>query len=300
MINKIYEDLKEIAGTNSVFTDVSMKQHTTFRTGGNADYFVTARSEESLTGLIRYLKKEKLPYYILGNGSNVLFADEGYRGIVVKTGKFDDIRVSGNVLRAGAGVILARAAYVARKKSLTGMEFAAGIPGTVGGAVVMNAGAYESEIKDIITGARAVDETGNIIFLSKEELKLNYRHSIVSERELIITEAVFELAYGDSDEIEAKMKELAARRTEKQPLEYPSAGSTFKRPEGYFAGKLIEDAGMKGFSVGDAQVSEKHSGFVINRGNATTQDILTLIKKVQEAVYDKFGVMLEMEVKVVK
>lgn len=300
MVNKIYEDLKAIAGTNNVFTDVSMKQHTTFRAGGNADYFVTAQSEGSLTGLIKYLRAEKLPYYILGNGSNVLFADEGYHGVVVKTGKFNDIRISGNVLRAGAGVILARAAYMAHKKSLAGMEFAAGIPGTVGGAVVMNAGAYGSEIKDIITGVRAVNETGTIIFLSKEELKLGYRHSIVSERELVITEAAFELACGDSSEIEAKMKELARKRAEKQPLEYPSAGSTFKRPKGYFAGKLIEDAGMKGCSVGDAQVSEKHSGFVINRGNATTKDILTLIKKVQEAVYDKFGVMLEMEVKVVK
>lgn len=300
MVNKIYEDLKEIAGTNNVFTNVPMKQHTTFRAGGNADYFVTAQSEERLIRLIRYLRAEKLPYYVLGNGSNVLFLDEGYHGVVVKIGKFDDIEVSGNVLKAGAGVILARAAYTAHKKSLTGMEFAAGIPGTVGGAVVMNAGAYGSEIKDIITGARAVDETGTVFFLSKEELKLGYRRSIVSERELIIMEAAFELAYGDSAEIEAKMKDLAKRRAEKQPLEYPSAGSTFKRPEGYFAGKLIEDAGMKGFSVGDAQVSEKHSGFVINRGNATARDILTLIKKVQEAVYDKFGVMLEMEVKVVK
>lgn len=300
MVNKIYEDLKEIAGINNVFTDVSMKQHTTFRTGGNADYFVTVQSEENLTGLIGYLRAEKLPYYILGNGSNVLFADEGYHGVVLKTSKFDNIEVSGTVLRVGAGVILARAAHVAHKKSLTGMEFAAGIPGTVGGAVVMNAGAYGSEIKDIITGAKAVNEAGTVIFLSKEELRLDYRHSIVSERELIITEAVFELAYGDSGQIEAKMKELARRRTEKQPLEYPSAGSTFKRPKGYFAGKLIEDAGMKGFSIGGAQVSEKHSGFVINRGNATTRDILTLIKRVQEAVYDKFGVMLEMEVKVVK
>lgn len=300
MVNKIYEDLKEIAGINNVFTDVSMKQHTTFRTGGNADYFVTVQSEENLTGLIGYLRAEKLPYYILGNGSNVLFADEGYHGVVLKTSKFDNIEVSGTVLRVGAGVILARAAHVAHKKSLTGMEFAAGIPGTVGGAVVMNAGAYGSEIKDIITGAKAVDEAGTVIFLSKEELRLGYRHSIVSERELIITEAVFELAYGDSGQIKAKMKELAGRRAEKQPLEYPSAGSTFKRPEGYFAGKLIEDAGMKGFSIGGAQVSEKHSGFVINRGNATTRDILTLIKRVQEAVYDKFGVMLEMEVKVVK
>ena len=300
MVNKIYEDLKEIAGINNVFLDVSMKQHTTFRAGGNADYFVTAQSEQSLTELIKYLRAENLPYYILGNGSNVLFADEGYRGVVVKTGKFDDIRISGTVLKAGAGVVLARAAHAARKKSLTGLEFAAGIPGTVGGAVVMNAGAYGNEIRDIITGARAVDETGTVIFLSKEELRLGYRHSIVSERELVITEAVFELACGDGNEIEAKMRELARRRTEKQPLEYPSAGSTFKRPEGYFAGKLIEDSGMKGFSIGDAQVSEKHSGFVINRGNATAQEILTLIKKVQEAVYDKFGVMLEMEVKVVK
>jgi len=300
VVNRIYKDLKGIAGAGHVFTDVPMKEHTTFRVGGNADYFVTAESEECLTELIRYLKNEKLPYYVLGNGSNVLFMDEGYRGVVVKMGKFNDIRINGNIVKAGAGVLLARTAHAAYKKSLAGMEFAAGIPGTVGGAVVMNAGAYGSEIKDIITGARAVDGTGMILFLSKEELKLGYRRSIISERELIITEAEFCLSYGDSDEIGAKMKELAQRRAEKQPLEYPSAGSTFKRPEGYFAGRLIEDAGMKGYCVGGAQVSEKHSGFVINRGDASAQDILTLIKRIQEAVYDKFGVMLETEVKVIK
>lgn len=301
MNSKIYEDLKRIAGTNNVFTDVPMKEHVTFRTGGSADYFVTAHAEESLTELIKYLRGESIPYYVIGNGSNVLFADEGYRGVVVKIGKFnEDLRITGDSIKVSAGTLLVRAAKAAYEHSLTGMEFSAGIPGTVGGAVVMNAGAYGSEIKDIITGARAIDEAGNIITLSKEDLKLGYRRSIISERELIITEAVFQLSYGDGTVIEAKMKELAQKRIEKQPLEYPSAGSTFKRPEGYFAGRLIQDAGLKGLRVGGAQISEKHSGFVINRENATTNDILTLIKKVQDIVYDKFGVMLEMEVKVVK
>lgn len=303
MDNNIYDDLKKIAGENNVLTDEPMKKHVTFRTGGNADYFVTVRSAEELSGIIRYLRKEKVPYYIIGNGSNLLFEDQGYRGVIVKMGRFaDDIKVSGNSVQAGAGVLLSQAANAAYEHSLTGMEFAAGIPGTVGGAVVMNAGAYGGEIKDIIVCAKAVNEKGEMITLTREELELGYRHSIVadSENKLIITEAEFQLSAGDKTAIRAQMDELAQRRREKQPLEYPSAGSTFKRPEGYFAGKLIQDAGLKGFSVGGAQVSEKHSGFVINRGNATTKDILTLIKAVQDMVYDKFGVKLEMEVKVVK
>lgn len=303
MDNNLYDDLKKIAGENNVLKDELMKKHVTFRTGGSADYFVTVRSTDELSEMIGYLRKEKVPYYIMGNGSNLLFEDQGYRGVVVKIGRFtDDIRVSGCFIRAGAGVLLSQAAQAAYEHSLTGMEFAAGIPGTVGGAVVMNAGAYGGEIKDIIVCAKAVNEKGRIITLTGEELQLGYRHSIVtdSENKLIITEAEFRLAPGDKTAIRAQMDELARRRREKQPLEYPSAGSTFKRPEGYFAGKLIQDAGMKGFSVGGAQVSEKHSGFIINRENATTEDILTLIRTVQDRVYDKFGVRLEMEVKVVK
>ena len=211
-----------------------------------------------------------------------------------------DFRISDTAVTAGAGVKLSQLANRAYQAGLTGMEFAAGIPGTVGGAVVMNAGAYGGEMKDILVQAKVMDAQGNIFRLSRDELDLSYRHSIIPEKALIVLEADFLLQHGNPEEIKAVMNALAAKRREKQPLEYASAGSTFKRPEGYFAGKLIQDAGLKGFSVGDAQVSEKHSGFVINRGNATTQDILTLVQEVQEKVFQDFGVKLEMEVKVVK
>lgn len=303
MDNSIYDELKKLAGSQNVLTDEPMRKHVTFRTGGNADYFVTACSEEALSEIICYLRREQIPYYVIGNGSNLLFEDRGYRGVVVKIGRFsDDIKVSGNLVTAGAGVLLSQAAAAAYEHSLTGMEFAAGIPGTVGGAVVMNAGAYGGEIKDIIVSARVMDEKGEIVTLTREQLTLGYRHSIVSDsgKGLIVVEAEFRLCAGDKAAIRLQMDDLARKRREKQPLEYPSAGSTFKRPEGYFAGKLIQDAGLKGLSCGGAQVSEKHSGFVVNKGNATTEDILELVKKVQDTVYDKFGVMLEMEVKVVR
>lgn len=301
MDNNIFEELKKIAGGENVLADEPMKKHITFQTGGKADYFVSVRSAEILPKLTRYLEGRGIPYYIMGNGSNLLFLDEGYRGAVIKIGRFsDDIRVEGNRIVTGAGVLLSQAARAALEAGLCGMEFAAGIPGTVGGAVVMNAGAYGSEIKDIIVGAKVIDRQGNLISLTGDEMELSYRHSIIPERGYIVVEAEFLLEPGDKTDIRARMSELAKKRREKQPLEYPSAGSTFKRPEGYFAGKLIQDAGLKGFSVGDASVSEKHSGFVINRGNADTKDILALISQVQDRVYKEFGVKLEMEVRVVK
>ncbi len=300
-MNNILEELEKIAGKKNVLTKEPMKKHTTFRTGGEADYFVTVQEENVLPELRTYLEKNKIPYYVIGNGSNLLFPDEGYAGVIIQIGRFpDDIRISDTAVTAGAGVKLSLLANRAYQAGLTGMEFAAGIPGTVGGAVVMNAGAYGDEMKDILVQAKVMDAQGNIFRLSRDELDLSYRHSIIPEKAFIVLEADFLLQHGNPEEIKAVMNALAAKRREKQPLEYASAGSTFKRPEGYFAGKLIQDAGLKGFSVGDAQVSEKHSGFVINRGNATTQDILTLVQEVQEKVFQDFGVKLEMEVKVVK
>lgn len=296
----IYKKLAEINGEENVLINEPMKAHTTFRTGGSADYFVTVFSEETLKETIELLKNEGISYYIIGNGSNLLFEDSGYRGVIVRLGRCDGITVEGETITAKAGELLSKVANSALHHGLTGMEFAAGIPGTVGGAVVMNAGAYGGEIKDVIVCARALDEQGNLITLNREELDLSYRHSIASETSLVITEAVFRLKSGEQRKIKALMEDLALQRKEKQPLEYPSAGSTFKRPEGYFAGKLIQDAGLRGASIGGAQVSEKHSGFVINKGNATTNDILQLVKYVQDEVYKSSGVKLEMEVKVVK
>lgn len=300
-MQEMYKELAEIAGGHQVRMEEPLKKHVTFRTGGNADFFVTADSPETLAALVRYLKKVNQNYYILGNGSNLLFPDEGYRGVIIKVGRFsDDLVVEGTRIRAGAGVLLSQVANAAYQASLTGLEFAAGIPGTLGGAVVMNAGAYGGEMKDVIVSVTAIDENGEFVKLSNEELELSYRHSVIPERNLIVTDVTMELVRGDTNAIKSQMDELAAKRREKQPLEYPSAGSTFKRPEGYFAGKLIEDAGLRGFQVGGAQVSEKHCGFVVNKGEATTADILELVRQVQNRVSEKFGVRLEMEVKVVK
>lgn len=296
----LYRELTELAGKGNVICKEPLSRHVTFRTGGDAAYFVTADSR-NLPQLICFFKENNVKHYMIGNGSNLLFPDEGYEGVVVKLkSSKDDIRINGETMTVGGGVLLSKAAKTAGDAGLAGMEFAAGIPGTVGGAVVMNAGAYGGEMKDILLNVTALDGWGREQILKKEELKLSYRHSVIPERGLVVVGAELKLHRGDKEQIAAQMEELAARRREKQPLEYPSAGSTFKRPEGYFAGKLIEDAGLKGFSVGGAQVSEKHSGFVINRDHATTADILELIEKVQQIIMDKFGVKLEMEVKVVR
>lgn len=299
-MNNILEELEKIAGKKNVLTKEPMKKHTTFRTGGEADYFVTVQEENVLPELRTYLEKNKIPYYVIGNGSNLLFPDEGYTGVIIQIGRFpDDIRISDTAVTAGAGVKLSLLANRAYQAGLTGMEFAAGIPGTVGGAVVMNAGAYGGEMKDILVQAKVMDAQGNIFRLSRDELDLSYRHSIIPEKAFIVLEADFLLQHGNPEEIKAVMNALAAKRREKQPLEYASAGSTFKRPEGYFAGKLIEDAGLRGYRVGDAQVSEKHCGFVVNRGEATAKDVAQLISDVQNRVMDEFGVKLEPEVRMI-
>ena len=275
-----------------------MSAHTTFKVGGCADIFVTPQNLKEATEIVRLLLTHEYPYTVIGNGSNIIVTDKGYRGCIVCMGSGeDDITVSENVITAGAGAMLSKVARIAYDNSLTGLEFASGIPGSVGGAVVMNAGAYGGEIKDVVAFVTLFDAVEKkTVTMTADEMHFGYRTSIVKEHPYVVLEAKFELASGNQEEIKATMDDLAARRRDKQPLEYPSAGSTFKRPEGYFAAKLIEDAGLKGYSEGGAMVSEKHSGFVINTGNATATDVLNLIKTVRKKVYEKFNVMLETEV----
>ena len=275
-----------------------MKNHTTFRVGGPADIFLTPSAEE-LPAVLSVCREEQVPVTVIGNGSNLLVGDQGIRGVVICIGSgMRGIRVDGEKIFLEAGVTLAAAAQQAAKAGLTGLEFASGIPGTFGGAVVMNAGAYGGEMKDVIVSVRVISEDGEILTLSKEELDLSYRHSVIPERGYLVIDGELLLTREkDPDQITERMEELKKKRIEKQPLEYPSAGSTFKRPEGYFAGKLIMDAGLRGFSVGGAAVSEKHCGFVINKGNATAADICALVDEVTRIVKEKYAVTLEPEVK---
>ena len=275
-----------------------MKNHTTFRVGGPADIFLTPSAEE-LPAVLSVCREEQMPVTVIGNGSNLLVGDQGIRGVVICIGfGMRGIRVDGEKIFLEAGVTLAVAAQQAAKAGLTGLEFASGIPGTFGGAVVMNAGAYGGEMKDVIVSVRVISEDGEILTLSKEELDLSYRHSVIPERGYLVIDGELLLTREkDPDQITERMEELKKKRIEKQPLEYPSAGSTFKRPEGYFAGKLIMDAGLRGFSVGGAAVSEKHCGFVINKGNATAADICALMDEVTRIVKEKYAVTLEPEVK---
>lgn len=275
-----------------------MKNHTTFRVGGPADIFLTPSAEE-LPAVLSVCREEQMPVTVIGNGSNLLVGDQGIRGVVICIGfGMRGIRVDGEKIFLEAGVTLAAAAQQAAKAGLTGLEFASGIPGTFGGAVVMNAGAYGGEMKDVIVSVRVISEDGEILTLSKEELDLSYRHSVIPERGYLVIDGELLLTREkDPNQITERMEELKKKRIEKQPLEYPSAGSTFKRPEGYFAGKLIMDAGLRGFSVGGAAVSEKHCGFVINKGNATAADICALMDEVTRIVKEKYAVTLEPEVK---
>lgn len=279
-----------------------LSNHTTFRIGGAAKYFAVPKNEEEIMEAVDFAIVKDLPYYILGKGSNVLFPDEGYSGVVIEIGAgMEKVeRIGDTEIRAQAGASLSSLAAFAAREGLAGLEFAGGIPGTLGGAVTMNAGAYGGEIKDVIVSAKVMDEDGSVKVLSRDELELGYRTSIVQKKQLIVLEAEFSLQPGETEEIQNTMKELNAKRREKQPLEYPSAGSTFKRPEGYFAGKLIEDAGLRGYRVGDAQVSEKHCGFVVNRGKATCAEVLQLIDDVQKKVKEQFGVQLEPEVRIIR
>ncbi|MGI6070472.1 MAG: UDP-N-acetylmuramate dehydrogenase [Blautia sp.] len=290
--------LAEILGSENVLMDEPMSRHTTFRIGGNADYFLVPRSVRELQEVLAFCKKEGLPYFILGNGSNLLVSDQGYRGAVIQLFKnWNQITVEETVITAQAGALLSGISKLAEKASLTGFEFAGGIPGTLGGAVVMNAGAYGGEIKDVLVEVTALTKEGEILTIPANRLEMGYRTSLVKTKEYVVLEAKLQLDRGNPEKIKETMRDLTERRTSKQPLEFPSAGSTFKRPEGYFAGKLIMDCGLAGYQVGGAQVSAKHCGFVINAGGATAADVRQLMADVQDKVQEKFGVRLEPEVK---
>lgn len=291
------KSLQKILEQEQYEVNEPMSSHITFRVGGNADCYVKP-SVAQLPQVIDLCRQFEIPWMIIGNGSNLLVGDKGIRGVVIEMGKHAaGVNVTGERVTAEAGAMLASVAKQAARAGLSGMEFASGIPGTIGGAVVMNAGAYGGEMKDIITTVTVLTKAGEQKTLSLEELELSYRHSCIPENEYIVLQAELKLFPEEKEKIEVRMEELKNQRVTKQPLEYPSAGSTFKRPEGYFAGKLIQDTGLRGFQVGGAQVSEKHCGFVINKDHATASDIDNLIKEVQDRVEDKFGVRLETEVK---
>lgn len=273
-----------------------MSRHTTFKIGGNADAFVRVKDESELKTVISLAKEFDIPYFILGKGSNLLVSDEGIEGIVISLDGINDIKIDGDTVVCGAGVSLRALCIAAQKASLSGLEFAYGIPGTVGGALYMNAGAYGGEMSQVVVSATVIDRDGNTHSLRLDQMNLGYRTSVFKNTDLIIISVVFKLKQGNANEIKAAMDDFFARRRDKQPLEFPSAGSTFKRPEGCFAGALIEKNKLKGMSVGGAQVSEKHAGFVINTGYATCSDVLSLMKKVQETVKAADGVDLEPEV----
>ena len=298
MNQNFYDKLNNVIAKDSILTDELMSRHTTFRVGGPADFFVTPKTKEDVRDVIRVCKEVGMPYYIIGNGSNLLVSDAGYRGVIVQIYKeMNEVKVEGNLVKAQAGALLSGIAAKALGAELSGFEFASGIPGTIGGACVMNAGAYGGEMKDVLESVTVLTGEDKIIELGRNELELGYRTSVIAKKGYIVLGAVLKLERGDGEKIKTYMDELKEKRVTKQPLEYPSAGSTFKRPEGYFAGKLIEDAGLRGFQVGGAQVSEKHCGFVINRDHATAADIMELMRQVQIRVKENSGVDLEPEVK---
>lgn len=297
-----YHKLSEAAGADHILKDEPMSAHTTFRIGGPADYFVVPEDAASLGRGVALCRAEGVDYFITGNGSNLLVGDGGYRGVVFHIcHTMDDVAYEEKgtelLVEAGAGVMLSSLARQVSSKGYTGFEYATGIPGTLGGGVTMNAGAYGGEISDNLLWAELMDETGAVLRLERDRLKLSYRHSVMMEQSLVVLRAGFSFTKGDAMAITEKVAELSRSRKEKQPLEYPSAGSTFKRPEGYFAGKLIMDSGLQGYTHGGAQVSEKHCGFVINTGGATARDVCELMEHVQKTVYEKYNVKLEPEVK---
>ncbi len=292
------EQLEKIVGVGRLKVQEPMRAHTTFRIGGPADYFVTPGTREQVQSLIRLCGKEQMPYCIIGNGSNLLVGDKGVRGVVIQIYRMmGKIEVDGCEIRAQAGALLSGIAERAAGAGLGGLEFASGIPGTVGGACVMNAGAYGREMKDVLKEVTVLTHAGAFLTIPAARMELGYRTSILARKGYIVTDVVLNLGRRPEAEVRARMDELRARRVSRQPLEYPSAGSAFKRPEGYFAGKLIQDSGLQGFRVGDAQVSEKHCGFIINRGQATAEDVRELIRRVTETVKGTFGVELEPEIR---
>ena len=299
MNDQFLTELQNVMGGSGIFMEEPMKKHTTFRVGGPADVLVQP-DETALAAILALCRQYQVSYSFIGNGSNLLVGDKGIRGVVIEmTDPMGNIEVDGTKITAQAGAMLSKIANTAASNGLGGMVFAAGIPGSVGGAVVMNAGAYGGEMKDIIEKVYVLDENGAQLELDRDALDLGYRHSCIPEKKYIVTKVVLELVPRNEAEIRSEMKELNEKRAEKQPLQYPSAGSTFKRPEGYFAGKLIMDAGLRGYQVGGAQVSEKHCGFVINKGDATAADICQLMRDVSDKVQAQFGVVLEPEVKMI-
>ena len=279
--------------------DEKLSQYVNFKVGGPADILLTPKNKEQVIKTVNVCKENNIPFYVIGNGSNLLVKDGGFRGVIISLTNVNKVLVNGERIEAECGAMLKSVSDKAVDNSLTGFEFACGIPGTVGGAVFMNAGAYDGEISHVIESAEVINEDGEVIKLSKEELHLGYRSSIVMEKGYVVLCATFKLNKGTVKSIKDLVADLTNKRESKQPLEYPSAGSTFKRPVGYFAGKLIQDAGLKGYSVGGAAISEKHSGFVINKGGATAKDILDLIHHVQDEVKKQFGVDLHTEVRII-
>ncbi|RGX13711.1 UDP-N-acetylmuramate dehydrogenase [Paraclostridium sordellii] len=295
----IYKNLLNILDKEGIYLNEPMKNHISFKVGGPADFLLKPKTEDEIRKLIEFLKNENIPYIVIGNGSNLLVKDGGIRGVVIKIAdNFNKFEIEDTKVIAQSGALLSFMGKAILNKSLTGFEFASGIPGTLGGAIAMNAGAYGGEMKDIVKSVRLMDSKGNIIELSNKEMEFEYRRSLISKSGYIVLSAIMELKEGNFDEIKGYMKELTKSRVTKQPLNLPSAGSTFKRPEGHFAAKLIEDSGLKGLTLGGARVSEKHSGFVVNIGDAKAKDIIELINVVKSTVYSKFGVMLEEEVKI--
>ena len=295
----IYENLLNILDKEDIKIDEPMKKHISFKVGGPADVLVKPKTEEQLKEIIKFVKNENIPFLIIGNGSNLLVKDGGIRGVVIElSNNFNYFEIDGNIVKVQAGALLSIVGKAVLKESLKGFEFAAGIPGTLGGALAMNAGAYGGEMKHIVKLVRLMDMDGNIVNFTNEQMEFDYRKSILSREEYVVLSAEIELEKGDYEEIKATMMHFTQQRVTKQPLSLPSAGSTFKRPPGHFAGKLIEDCGLRGLTLRGAQVSEKHCGFVVNLGDATAKDLLDLMYVVKSTVKSKFGVMLEEEVKI--
>lgn len=296
----VIEALRGFVPSENIHVQEPMNRHTTFRLGGPAECLVEIENSQQLARIQHYLYQIEMPFLILGNGSNLLIGDRGYYGVVLQIGsKMNQLSVEDTKITVQAGALLSQIAKAALEHGLTGFEFASGIPGTIGGGVVMNAGAYGGEMKQVVTSVTVLDKEGNELELDNDTMEFGYRTSAIKSHPFIVTQVTLKLQHGDKAQIKDKMEELAARRRQKQPLEYPSAGSTFKRPEGYFAGELIMNAGMRGYRIGGAQVSEKHCGFIINVGNACSADILDLIHEVQNNVKEKFNVDLEPEVVIV-
>ncbi|WP_105618353.1 UDP-N-acetylmuramate dehydrogenase [Vallitalea okinawensis] len=299
MYKEISEKLLNKYATMEILFDEPLKEHTSFKIGGPADLLVRPTSIEQIRDIVKIIRDYDVPYFILGNGSNLLVNDKGFRGVIIQLYKnMNEAKIEGNKVIAQAGILLSTLAKRIAASSLKGFEFASGIPGTLGGAIYMNAGAYGGEMKNHVSTVTAIDHDGELHILSLDECELGYRESIFQQNNYFILEVEMTFEKGDPEEIKAITKELTSKRKDKQPLDQPSAGSTFKRPEGYYAGKLIMDAHLRGFSIGDAQVSEKHCGFIINKGSATAQDVTNLINHIRKTVYHHFGVAMQPEVRI--